>query len=162
MCQLEISQEVQRLSDNICRQHFEKNVRNGTSLNQLEQSRVPHFLILTLEHVTANEFRQNVDLVSIDVRNTLNITTRNQVDSGDNECKYYAIHWETSVVNLGHSNAHGENDQNDGRPPIPRNLFVSFHQASVNIELLSALPSVYQVIVMPPIHVGEDRCDTSK
>lgn len=46
----------------------------------------------TSEHVTADEFGQDVDLVRIDVRDTLNQGTWDEIDGRDNQSEGNAVY----------------------------------------------------------------------
>lgn len=56
----------------------------------------------TSKHVTADEFGQDVDLVCIDVRDTLNQGTWDEIDSGDNQGEGNAVYRQIRVVDLNH------------------------------------------------------------
>lgn len=135
--------EVDTLADDVGAEDFEDHVGEG----------------FAFEHVAADEFGEDVELVGVDVGDALDDAAGDHVDGGDDEAEEDAVDGELGVVDFDHHDGDGGDDGDDGGVPVPGGLFVGSHETGVDVELVFAFQGGPDFFAVPDTDVGEDGGD---
>ena len=117
MAQFHIHCEKDSLTHDISRQDLKTHVRQRS----------------TRKHVPTDKFAKHIELISVYVRYTLDQTAGDHIDCRDDESEKNAIDRQLSIVHFYHGNRHGHDDDDGACVPVPRRLFVGFHESSMDV-----------------------------
>mgnify|MGYP007054561734 CR=1 FL=1 len=143
VAQLHVHGEVDALAHDVRGQDLEDHVRERFSL----------------EHVSADELAQDVELVRVHVGDALDDPARNHIDGRDDERQEHAVHGQLGLVDLDHDDREGGDGDDDPRVPVPGRARVSTHEPGVDVHLVPALEGVPDILCVPAAGVRQDGCD---
>ena len=133
--ELHVLREENPLRDDVLGQDLEDHVRE----------RFPR------KHVAADELGRDVQLVGVDVGDSLDDAAGDHVHGRDEEGEEDAVDGEVGVVDFDEDDGEDEHDEGEDAVPPPGGLLVCEHEAPVDVELLPSSKGVTKIVPVPEV-----------